>query len=172
MKSEIESSQCVAHGRGEWVKTAVWIQGFPNNCFLLYLCVHASVHWPSLESWYRSDTYDPRWADSDTGLHRGLIFDVQQTHLEGIKWSVKLFAKFKLCFLSTRNKVESSDRFLSPKVQFLFSPVPRIHRCYTPTPHSHCQDSCGSERHTRTGDRQQYMRDQDFYLHIHTQIIQ
>lgn len=68
---------------GQAGEVTVW------QCVLLsvYVCMRA----PSLESWYSSNTDDPRWAHSNAGLNHGLIFDVQQTNLEGTKNGARKF---------------------------------------------------------------------------------
>lgn len=38
--------------------------------------------WPSLEPWNCSDANDSCRADGDAGLHRGLVFDIQQADLK------------------------------------------------------------------------------------------
>lgn len=45
-----------------------------DKCFMLP---------PRFEPRHCGDADDPRRADGDAGFHHGLIFDVQQTHLEG-----------------------------------------------------------------------------------------
>lgn len=150
-------------------------------------CVYVCACWPSFESWYRSNADDPRWADGDTGLHRGLISDVQQTHLEGnkriIMTSVGLFAKNSNdVFISPQEAFgikwwSSQFSLLPPKVLQLevcsiFSPARRIHHCYTPTPRSRCRDSCGWERRTKTGDKRQYMSGDDFCTSVNMVCLQ